>query len=67
MPVRNIKLHSTLTLNQKGPLADYRTEQCDRFQVIGVDYAGTIFFRSKTRKDLKTFYCFHAVLAELRI
>ena len=50
-----------------GPLANDRTEQCDPFQVIGVDCAGTIFFRSKTRKDLKAFYCFHAVLAELRI
>ena len=32
-----------------------RTEQCFLIQVIGVDSAGSIFYRSKTRKDLKAY------------
>ena len=32
-----------------------RTEQCLPFQVISVDYAGPIFYRSKTRKYLKEY------------
>ena len=51
-----------------GPLTKDKTEQYFPFQVIGVDYAGLIFYLSKTRKDWKnTFFCFHAVLAELYI
>ena len=41
-----------------GPLKKDRREQCFPFQVIGVDYAGPIFYRSKTRKDLKTYILF---------
>ena len=39
-----------------GQLTKDRTEQCFPFQVIGVDYKDPIFFRSKTRKDLKAYY-----------
>ena len=38
-----------------GQLAKDRTEQYFPFQVIGVDYAGPIFYRSKTRKDFKAY------------
>ena len=36
-----------------GPLIKDRREKCFPFQVIGVDYAGPIFYRSQTRIDLK--------------
>ena len=36
-----------------GPLTKDKTEQYFPFQVIDVDYAGLIFYLSKTRKDLK--------------
>ena len=38
-----------------GPLTKDRTEQCFPLQVIAADYAGPIFYRSETRKDLKAY------------
>ena len=38
-----------------GPLTKDITEKCFPFQVIVVDYAGPIFYRSKTRNDLKAY------------
>ena len=38
-----------------GLLTKDRTEQCFPFQVIGVDYAGPIYYRSKIKRDLKAY------------
>ena len=38
-----------------GPLAKDRTDQCFPFQVMSVDSAEPIFYRSKARKDLKAY------------
>ena len=43
-----------------GPLTKGRAEKCFSFQVIGVDYASPIFYRLKTRKDLKAYIIFHS-------
>ena len=38
-----------------GPLPQQRTQECHPFQLIGVDYAGLIYYRSKN-KAISKFY-----------
>ena len=38
-----------------GPLPNYRTEQAIPFQVIGTDFAGPIYYRTKTKKEQKAY------------
>ena len=38
-----------------GPLPNDRTEQAMSFQVIGTDFAGPIYYRTKTKKESKAY------------
>ena len=38
-----------------GPLPNDRTEQAMPFQVIGTDFAGPIYYRTKTKKESKAY------------
>ena len=44
-----------------GPLPNDRTEQAMSFEIIGTDFAGPIYYRTKTKKEQKAyiliFYC----------
>ena len=38
-----------------GPLSKQRTQKCNPFQVIGVDYAGPIYYKSKNKAISKSY------------
>ena len=44
-----------------GPLPKDRSEAAMLFQVIGTDYAGPIYYRTKSKKESKTYVFFHVV------
>ena len=44
-----------------GPLPKDRSEAAMLFQVIGTDYAGPIYYRTKSKKESKTYFFFHVV------
>ena len=52
-----------------GPLLNDRTEKCFPFEVIGTDYAGPIYYKSKRKSELKahiSYYFTGAVHIELQ-
>ena len=46
MDVKNSEVYCTI-LQKPGPLPKDRTEKCFPFEVIGTDYAGPIYYKTK--------------------